>query len=59
MSGKEPTSIRLVFSLAISGLLAGVALSWVYSITLPMIQENQAKVIKKAIYQVLPRYHFI
>ena len=54
MAQKHPTSPRLIFSVVITALLSGIALSTVYSLTLPMIRRNQANVIRQAIFRVLP-----
>jgi electron transport complex protein RnfG len=51
---KEQGSPILIFALAFTALISGVLLSVVYAYTLPIIRKNQAKAIKKAIFQVLP-----
>jgi Na+-translocating ferredoxin:NAD+ oxidoreductase subunit G len=50
----EPGSIRLAGTLAIAGLLSGLALVAVYLATKPLIQENRAEALRQAIYKVLP-----
>ncbi len=54
MATKEPTSARLIISLALTGLFSAVVLSGIYSTTLPMIRRNQAEALQKAIFRVLP-----
>ena len=54
MSQKEAGSIRLAGTLAIAGLLSGLALAGIYQATLPRIERNQAEALRKAVFRVLP-----
>ncbi len=52
--GSEPTSTRLVATLGLAGLLSGLIIVSVYETTLPTITEYKAKVLKEAVFKVLP-----
>lgn len=54
MSVAEPSSARLVATLAGAGLLSGLALVGLYVGTLPRIQQNRAAALERAILHVLP-----
>ena len=54
MSVQEPTSFRLVATLALTGLLSGLVLVGIYLVTQPMILRNQAEAMTRAIFRVLP-----
>ena len=54
MSVAEPSSFRLIASLATAGLVSGLILVGVYLGTLPRIQQNQAEALERAIFKVLP-----
>ncbi|HIJ22052.1 MAG: FMN-binding protein [Gammaproteobacteria bacterium] len=51
---KEPSSFRLASTLAIAGLISGVAIVAVYEATLPTITHNKAEELKAAVFKVLP-----
>ena len=51
---QEPSSFRLVATLGIAGLLSGLIIVSVYEATLPTIQAWQAKVLREAVFKVLP-----
>ena len=51
---KEPSMFRLIFTLAIAGLLSGLAIVSIYQVTLPIITAYQAKVLQEAVFKVLP-----
>jgi electron transport complex protein RnfG len=51
---KEPSSFRLIATLGIAGLLSGLIIVSVYETTLPTIQAWQAKVLREAVFKVLP-----
>lgn len=53
-SRPEPSSLRLVLSLAITGLLSGIVLVGMYLTTAPRIERNQAEAMTRAVYKVLP-----
>lgn len=50
----EPTSARLVATLSMAGLLSGVIIVSVYEATLPTISAYKAKVLREAVFTVLP-----
>ena len=51
---KEPSIFKLIFTLAIAGLLSGLIIVSIYQLTLPTIKAYQAKVLQAAIFKVLP-----
>lgn len=56
-AGKEsvaPSSLRLVLTLAIAGLLSGIAIIAIYESTLPTITANKARELREAVFKVLP-----
>jgi len=62
---KEPSLIKLILTLSIAALLSGVAIIGIYEITLPTITAYKAKMLREAVFKVLPgvrqikklRYH--
>ncbi len=50
----EPTSTRLVTTLSLAGLLSGLIIVAVYEATLPTITAYKAKVLREAVFKVLP-----
>lgn len=50
----EPTSARLVATLSMAGLLSGLIIVSVYEATLPTITAYKAKVLREAVFKVLP-----
>ncbi|MCB1051541.1 MAG: RnfABCDGE type electron transport complex subunit G [Acidobacteria bacterium] len=50
----QPTSARLIISVTLAGLLAGLLLAATYRVTQPLIEANQQKATETAIFQVLP-----
>ena len=50
----EPSSIRLVATLAIAGLISGVAIIGIFEATLDTITANKARELKEAVFKVLP-----
>jgi electron transport complex protein RnfG len=50
----SPSSLRLVATLAIAGLLSGMAIIGIYETTLPTITENKARELREAVFKVLP-----
>ncbi len=50
----EPTSTRLVTTLGLAGLLSGLIIVAVYETTLPTITAYKAKVLREAVFKVLP-----
>lgn len=56
-AGKQaaaPSSLRLVLTLAIAGLVSGVAIIGIYETTLPTITANKARELREAVFKVLP-----
>jgi electron transport complex protein RnfG len=49
-----PSSLRLVLTLAIAGLISGIAIISIYEATLPTITENKARELREAVFKVLP-----
>ena len=49
-----PSSLRLVFTLALAGLASGVAIIGIYESTLPTITANKARELREAVFKVLP-----
>ena len=50
----EPSSARLVLTLAVAGLLSGLAIVGAYETTLPTIEANNARALQKAVFKVVP-----
>jgi len=50
----NPSSLRLVLTLAIAGLVSGVAIIGIYESTLPTITANKARELREAVFKVLP-----
>jgi len=51
---REPSSLKLVFTLGVAGLLSGIILVATFIYTKPMIQANKEAAIQRAIFKVLP-----
>ncbi len=49
-----PSPLRLVLTLAIAGLVSGVAIIGIYESTLPTITANKARELREAVFKVLP-----
>ncbi|MDH3351791.1 MAG: FMN-binding protein [Gammaproteobacteria bacterium] len=47
-------SMRLVLTLAIAGLVSGIAIIGIYESTLPTITANKARELREAVFKVLP-----
>lgn len=54
MIGREPSSLRLVSTLGVAGLIAGLVLVGVYIWARPLIERNQEERLQAAVRQVLP-----
>ena len=52
--GTEPSSARLVATLSFAGLLSGLIIVSVFEATLPTITAYKAKVLREAVFKVLP-----
>ncbi len=51
---REPGGARMIATLALAGLISGVAIVGVYELTLPTILANRARALKAAVLQVVP-----
>ena len=49
-----PSSLRLILTLAIAGLISGIAIIGIYESTLPTITANKARELREAVFKVLP-----
>jgi len=54
METAGPSSLRLVLTLAIAGLVSGIAIIGIYESTLPTITANKARELREAVFKVLP-----
>ena len=50
----EVRSARLVLTLAVAGLISGVAIIGIYEATLPTITINKARELREAVFKVVP-----
>lgn len=50
----EPPTMRLVATLALAGLISGIAIIAIYEATLPTITANKARELREAVFKVLP-----
>src|SRR5210317_2393028 len=53
-AASSPSSLRLVLTLAIAGLISGIAIIGIYESTLPTITANKARELREAVFKVLP-----
>lgn len=53
-ASRLPETPRLVLTLALAGLLSGLAIVGIYRFTLPVIRANQARALQAAVFEVLP-----
>lgn len=51
---EEPSSLRLVATLALAGMLSGLALAGAYQMTKPTIDANKARALQRAVFDVVP-----
>lgn len=54
MSAQEAGPVRLVVTLSMAGLIAGLVLVGVYLLTKPAIEQNRAEALERAILEVVP-----
>jgi electron transport complex protein RnfG len=54
LSSQEPSSMRMIMTLAVAGFFSGLILVCAYVFTLPIIERNKEEALKEAIYRVLP-----
>ncbi|KHD08045.2 hypothetical protein PN36_19700 [Candidatus Thiomargarita nelsonii] len=50
----DPSPIKLILTLGIAGFLSGLAIVGIYEVTLPTITAYKAKVLREAVFKVLP-----
>jgi electron transport complex protein RnfG len=50
----EPHPVRLAGTLGLAGLLSGLLLVFAYEATLPMIEQNRAEAVRRAVFEVVP-----
>jgi electron transport complex protein RnfG len=50
----EPSSTRLILTLAVAGFVSGLAIIAIYELTLPTITANKAESLRQAVFKVLP-----
>jgi len=50
----EPSSTRLVVTMGVAGLCAGMLLVAAYQLTLPTIEHNRAEALRAAVFKVVP-----
>ncbi|MCP5093027.1 MAG: FMN-binding protein [Gammaproteobacteria bacterium] len=51
---QAPGPLRLILTLAIAGLVSGIAIIGIYESTLPTITANKARELREAVFKVLP-----
>ncbi|PIE20295.1 MAG: hypothetical protein CSA66_00660 [Proteobacteria bacterium] len=54
MSAKEASSVRMMLTLGVAGLISGGVLVGIYLVTAPVIAQNRAEALERAIYEVVP-----
>ena len=54
MSGDQTSSVRLVGTLGLISLIAGVLIAFTFKLTEKPIAANQSKIMEEAVFQVLP-----
>jgi len=54
LNPQEPTSTRLIISMAIAGLFSGLIIIGIYLVTFDTIKANKARELKEAVFRVLP-----
>jgi electron transport complex protein RnfG len=50
----DPSPVKLILTLGVAGLLSGLAIVGIYEATLPTITAYKAKVLREAVFKVLP-----
>ncbi|VAX10129.1 hypothetical protein MNBD_GAMMA26-1310 [hydrothermal vent metagenome] len=53
-AAEEPSSQRLVGTLAVAGLISGIIIIAIYLVTFETIKENKARELREAVFRVLP-----
>ncbi len=52
---KEPSSTRLIVSMAVAGFISGLAIIGIFEVTFDTIKTNKARELREAVFKVLPR----
>lgn len=50
----EPGSGKMISAMGAIGLLAGILIVFTYQVTFPFIEQNKARLLEKAIFEVVP-----
>lgn len=50
----EASSLRMILTMGLIGLIAGVLIVLTYQVTLPIIERNKAAALERAIFEVVP-----
>ncbi len=50
----EPSSFKLVLTLAFAGLVSGLGIVGIYEYTKPIIAQNKLRALKRAVFEVVP-----
>jgi electron transport complex protein RnfG len=50
----EPSSVRLIGTLAVAGVLSGIIIIAIYIATFDAIKENKARALRESVFRVLP-----
>ncbi len=50
----NPSPFKLIFTLGLAGFISGIAIIGIYEITLPTITAYKIKVLREAVFKVLP-----
>ncbi len=56
---EEPSSSRLIFSMAVAGFISGIIIIAIYMLTFDTIKENKARELREAVFKVLPEVSFM
>lgn len=51
---KEPSSTRLIVSMAVAGFISGLVIIGIFDITFDTIKANKARELREAVFKVLP-----
>ena len=55
----DPSSLRLIITLGLAGLISGVILVFVYQFTAPIIAANKARELRLAVIKVVPNSSYL
>ena len=54
MAAPEASSFKMLLTLGLAGMISGLVLVGIYTVTAPRIERNRAEALDRAVYQVLP-----